>query len=165
MIARHLCMSTWPSQHVQKTAVKQAVRLRKKTTTLGTRCWSCLRCQAPAQRYNSASRIGRCAGWLCRATLAGQAVSVHGMVSRRATAETPKLSGASLREHQCRRGKQESDCYTPCLTAYMVHCVTRIWNQDCGKECSSEARVTEALSGLDKVRTGSKRTTVLLELA
>ena len=52
------------------------------------------------------------------------------------------------------------------FTTYIVHYVTRVWYGDCGKECGSEARVTEALSGLDKVRTGSKRTqdgtTVLL---
>ena len=39
---------------------------------------------------------------------------------------------------------------------------------ECGKERGSEARATEALSGLDKDRTGSKRTqdgtTVLLVL-
>ena len=28
--------------------------------------------QAPAQRYNRACRMERCAGWVCRATLAGQ---------------------------------------------------------------------------------------------
>ena len=39
-----------------------------------------------------------------------QLVFVHGMVSRGATAETPKLSGACLRLHPCRHGKQGSDC-------------------------------------------------------
>ena len=32
-----------------------------------------------------------------------------------ATAKTPELRGASLRQHPCRRGKQESDCYTSAL--------------------------------------------------
>ena len=39
------------------------------------------------------------------------------------------------------------------LNAYMIHDVAVEWNGDCGKVCGSEARVTEALSGLDKART------------
>ena len=95
---------------------------------------------------------------LCRATLAGHLVFVLGMVSRGATAETPRLSGANLRQHPRRRGKQGSDCYTPSLTVCFVHYVMGVWNGECGKECCSEAKVTEALSVLDKFRTGSMRT-------
>ena len=67
MCSWHLRMNTWNTQNTQKTAAKQAIRMRTKTSTHGTRCWRCSRCQAPAQRYNRACRIGRCAGWLCRA--------------------------------------------------------------------------------------------------
>ena len=70
----------------------------------------------------------------------GHSVLAHGMASRGATAETSKLSGAGLRLHPCRRGKQGSDCYTPSLTAYIVQY----------KERGSDARATEALSRLDK---------------
>ena len=49
----------------------------------------------------------------CRATLAGQLVFFHGMVSRGAIAEMPKLSGASLHLHPCRRGKQGATATRP----------------------------------------------------
>ena len=48
-------MSTWHTQHIQKTAAKQAIRMRTNISSHGTRCWSRLRWK-------------RCAGWLCRAT-------------------------------------------------------------------------------------------------
>ena len=55
------------------------------------------------------------------------------------------------------------------LKVYVIHCVTGERNGYCGKVCGSEARVTEALSGLVKAKTGSKRTqdgtAVLLKLA
>ena len=61
-----LRMHTW---NTQKTAAKHVIRMRTRTTAHGTRCWKCSRCQAPAQRHNKACRIGRYAGWHCRAIL------------------------------------------------------------------------------------------------
>ena len=89
-----LHMSTWSLRmdtwNTQKIAAIQVIRMRRKTTTHGTRCWRRSRCLAPAQRYNRACRIGRYAGWHCRATLRWTSCTV---VSKIATAEPPKKHG------------------------------------------------------------------------
>ena len=86
-----------------KTAAKQAGTERKKTSTLGTRCWSCLRCQAPAQRYSSASRIGSVQSSSVVPFFTGHSVPVHGMVGKGATAETPKIQAPAQRYNRACR--------------------------------------------------------------
>ena len=186
----------------------------------------------PAQRYNRACRIGRCAGWLCRAILRwtfctcpwnGKQVSdcrdaqieLCGRAStclnawkarERLLHAQPHCAYGTIRNgsmavrQEVRRlgqswtkGQTGSKCAQERMTAstaekpkrrvaracaYTYQCVEhrgtttvypaslRAW-YNTEWECGSEARVTEALSALDKYRTGSKRTqdgiTVLLE--
>ena len=92
------CLRTWDTQNMQMTATIQVLRWRTAITTPGLRCWRRSQCQAPAQRLQ---------GWEVYRVAVSYPIAVDifsiclvlGMVSRGATAETPKPCSASLHLH------------------------------------------------------------------
>ena len=80
----HLYMSTCQA------AGAQATRKRRKTKMCGTRCWRHSRCRAQPSDTTEPAGLGGLQGGIVMSRRVGHPVQVHGVVSREATAETPK---------------------------------------------------------------------------
>ena len=148
MCTWYLCLHTWNTQNMQMPATIQVLRWWAAITTPGMRHWRRSQCQEPSDTTEPAG-VGRVQGGCVVPHRGGHSVhvSVHGIVSRRATAETPKLCSASLHLHLSMCGKQGSDCFTARMVQYDGYQGTGKQGSDCNTP-SITARIFGTATGI-----------------